>query len=142
ADVNLVIVGPPVTGSYWEERIKPYLGDKIKYTGHIPYRELCNYYQKARAILVTIKWEEPFGLVMIESMACGTPVIAFRRGSVPEVIEDKKTGFIVENIKEMAEAIKKIDSIKRKDCRKHVENNFGMDRMVDHYEKEFLRIVE
>jgi len=142
ADVNLVIVGPPVTGSYWEERIKPYLGDKIKYAGHVPYRNLYQYYQKAKAILVPIQWEEPFGLVMTEAMACGTPVIAFRRGSVPEVIKDKKTGFIVGNISEMAEAIKNIDSIKRKSCREHVENNFGMDKMVESYEKEFLKIIK
>jgi len=142
ADVNLVIVGPPITGPYWEERIRPYLGEKIKYVGHVPYRELCQYYQKARAILVPIQWEEPFGLVMIESMACGTPVIAFRRGSVPEVIKDKKTGFIVENVNEMAEAIKKIESIKRKNCREHVEKNFGIDKMIDSYEKEFLRLTK
>jgi glycosyltransferase involved in cell wall biosynthesis len=141
ADVNLVIVGPPVTGPYWEERIKPYLGEKIKYAGHVPYRELCNYYQRAKAILVPIQWEEPFGLVMIESMACGTPVIAFRRGSVPEVVKDKKTGFIVENIQEMAEAIVKIGGIKREDCREHVEKKFEMDKMINSYEKEFLRIV-
>jgi len=142
ADVNLVIVGPPVTGPYWEERIKPYLGEKIKYAGHVPYKDLYQYYQKARAILVPIQWEEPFGLVMIESMACGTPVIAFRRGSVPEVVKDKKTGFIVDGVSEMAEAIKEIGSIERINCRKHVEKNFQIDRMVDGYEKAFLKILK
>jgi len=142
ADVNLIIIGPPVTGAYWEERIKPFLNDKIKYLGHVSYHELYKYYQKAKAILVPIQWEEPFGLVMTEAMACGTPVIAFRRGSVPEIIKDNKTGFIVENVGEMAEAIKKIGNIKRKNCREHVEKNFGTDKMVENYEKEFLKIVK
>lgn len=142
ADENLAIIGPPVTGPYWEDRIKPYLGEKIKYIGHVPYNQLYQFYQKAKAILVPIQWEEPFGLVMIEAMACGTPVIAFNRGSVPEVVEDKKTGFIVENVAQMAKAMNEIKGIKRKDCRKRVEEKFTIGRMVDGYEKEFRKIFK
>src|SRR3989344_2619551 len=141
ADEKLLIVGPPVTGAYWDTRIKPYLGDKIKYIGHVDYKDLDQYYRRAKALLVPIQWEEPFGLVMIEAMACGAPGIAFRRGSVPEVIKDGKTGFIVDTIDEMAEAIKKINIIKRSDCRRHVEENFSSEKMIARYEEEFLRLA-
>lgn len=141
---KLLIIGPPVTGEYWDKRIAPYLNKKIQYLGFIPREQLFKYYQRAKATLVPIQWEEPFGLVMIESMACGTPVIAFRRGSVSEVIIDKKTGFIIENndIEAMAEAVKKVHRIKRKDCREHVEKNFSLQRTVERYEEEFLKVVD
>jgi len=138
---KLLIIGPPVTGEYWEKQVAPYLDEKIKYLGYVPYNKLFQYYQKAKAILVPIQWEEPFGLVMIEAMACGTPVIAFRRGSVPEVVVNNKTGFIVDTIDEMVAVVKKIDKINRADCRKHVEKNFTIEHMVDRYEEEFLKLV-
>ena len=138
---KLLIIGPPVTGKYWEKLVAPYLNEKIKYLGYVPYKKLFPYYQKAKAILVPIQWEEPFGLVMIEAMACGTPIIAFRRGSVPEVVVNNKTGFIVDTIDEMVAAVKKIDKINRADCRRHVEKNFTIEHMVDRYEEEFLKLV-
>ncbi len=138
---ELIILGPPVTGDYWDKRIKPYLGEKIQYKGLVSGKELYDYYANAKATLVPIQWEEPFGLVMTESMACGTPVIAFRRGSVPEIVRDGKTGFIVDTIEEMAEATKKINIIKRSDCRAHVEDNFSSEKMIARYEEEFLRLA-
>ena len=78
---------------------------------------------------------------MAEAMSCGTPVIAFRRGSVPEVVEDGKTGFIVENTSEMTDTIENIGKIKRRDCRQHVEKNFTLDRMVSNYEAVLHSIV-
>lgn len=140
---KLLIAGPPVTGSYWDKKITPYLNDKIQYIGFVPREKLFKYYQKAKATLVPIQWEEPFGLVLTESMACGTPVIAFNRGSVPEIVIDGKTGFIIKdnNLKKMADAVKKIDKINRADCRKHVEQNFNIQRMIDRYEEVFLKIV-
>jgi len=95
----------------------------------------------AKALLFPIDRREPFGLVMIEAMACGTPVIAYRRGSVPEVVKDGETGFIVETKEEMAEAIKKIDQIKRKNCRLRVEKNFTLKQMVDKYEEIYKKII-
>lgn len=142
AKVKLLIIGLPTTGAYWDERIKPHLGKNITSLGFVPYRKLCKYYQKAKATLVPIQWEEPFGLVMIESMACGTPVIAFDRGSVREVVKDGETGFIVKNIDEMSKAIKKINQIDRKECRKWVEENFTVKKMVEKYEKIFRKILE
>ena len=137
---KLLIVGPPVTGAYWDEKVAPYLNEKIRYVGFVPREELFKYYQRAKATLVPIQWEEPFGLILTESMACGTPVIAFDRGSVSEIVIEGKTGFIIKdnNLEEMADAVKKIDEIKRIDCRKHVEDNFSIQRMVDHYEEVFL----
>jgi glycosyltransferase involved in cell wall biosynthesis len=136
-DRRLIITGQVTPASQWyfDEHIKPHLSDKILYLGMIDKAQLTKYYQKAAALLVPIRWEEPFGLTMAEAMACGTPVIAFRRGSVPEVVKDGKTGFIVENTAEMIEAIENIDRINRQDCRTHVEKNFTNTRMVNNYEK-------
>lgn len=139
---KLFIAGSPAEGAYWEEKIKPYLDENIQYVGFVPYRELQEYYRNAKATLMPVKWEEPFGLVMTESMACGTPVLAFRRGSVPEIVVDGKTGFIVNTVDEMAEAVKKIDQIDRRACREHVEKNFCIERMVEGYEDAFLKIAE
>lgn len=138
---KLLILGPEVTGSYWEEKIKPYLGDQIRHIGVVSRKELYEYYKNAKATLIPIQWEEPFGLVMTESMATGTPVVAFRRGSVPEVINHGKTGYIVDSIEGMVSALKKIGHLNRRECRKRVEANFTTELMVDHYEKEFLRIL-
>ena len=80
---------------YFKNKIKPHLGNKIKYVGELDQEELPDFYGNAKAVLYPIEWHEPFGLIMTEAMACGTPVIAFDRGSVPEVIKDKKTGFVV-----------------------------------------------
>jgi len=144
AKEKLLIIGPPVTGEYWDKQIAPYLNDRIQYLGYVPRNKLFKYYQRAKATLVPIQWEEPFGLIMTESMACGTPVIAFNRGSVPEVLVNGKTGFIIKknSIKDMVEAVKNINKINRADCREHVEKKFSIQTMVDQYEKVFLRIAK
>lgn len=126
---------------YWQKKIKPYLNKKIQYLSMIPPYRLATYYQNAKALLFPIQWEEPFGLVMIEAMACGTPVIAFRKGSVPEVVKDGVTGFIVETEKEMISAVEKIDQIDRADCRAWVEKKFSLERMISNYEKVYYKIL-
>jgi len=142
AKQSLIIAGIPNEGYYWEKKIKPSLGKDIKYVGNIPYEKTYKYYGQAKALLCPIQWEEPFGLTFIEAMACGTPVIAFNRGSVPEVIKDKKVGFIVNSIGEMTVAIKKINEISRRKCRNWVEKKFSLKKMVDDYEKVFLKIFK
>jgi glycosyltransferase involved in cell wall biosynthesis len=140
---RLLIAGSTLPTSQWyfDEHVKPFLSDKILYLGMMDRDQMAKYYQKALALLVPIQWEEPFGLTMAEAMACGTPIIAFRRGSVPEVVDDTKTGFIVDNTSSMIAAVEKIDSISRKQCRKHVENNFSLLQMIDGYEKVLTDIV-
>jgi len=127
---------------YFRKKIKPYLKKgKIEYIGTVNPAERNRLLGGAKAILSPIQWEEPFGLVMIEAMACGAPVIAFNRGSVPEIIKHGKTGFIVENEKEMVKAVKNIDKINRADCRRHVEKHFTIERMADGYEKAYEKII-
>ncbi|MGB9598601.1 MAG: glycosyltransferase, partial [Minisyncoccales bacterium] len=106
------------------------------------HKEKSNFFGQAKALLYPIEWHEPFGLNMVESMACGTPVIAFKMGSVPEVVKNGKTGFVVSNIKEAVEAIKNIDQIKREDCRKWVEERFSAERMVSDYEKLYFKLLK
>ena len=141
ANEKLVIVGDPKRGEFWKKRIKPFLDAKITFQNWVASDQTYKYYRDAKAILVPIQWEEPFGLVMIEAMACGTPVIAFRRGSVPEVVIDGKTGFIVDTVEEMVAVIKKIEKIDRKECRKLVEEKFSVKRMVDDYEKTYYKLI-
>jgi glycosyltransferase involved in cell wall biosynthesis len=95
----------------------------------------------AYALLMPIQWEEPFGLVVIEALACGTPVIATKRGSMPEILEDGKTGFLVTDTDSMIEASSQIPTLDRKICRQNVEKRFSVDRMVDEYDKAFTEIV-
>ncbi len=130
-----------VAVEYFNKEIKPRLGKNIKYIGEVNDKQKVKIFREAKALLYPIHWEEPFGLVMTEAMACGTPVIAFDRGSVREVVKDGKTGFIVKNVDGMVKAIKKIDQIDRKECRKWVEDKFTIEKMVDNYEKVFQKIV-
>lgn len=125
---------------YFEEEMKPLFGKNIKYIGEINDKKKSKILGEARAFLCPILWEEPFGLMMIEAMSCGTPVITFSRGSAREVIKEGKTGFIVQNVNEMAKAIEKVDQIKPSDCRKWVEDNFTVEKMVDNYEKVYKRL--
>ncbi len=143
-DHRLLIIGPVYEDhkEYFNQYVKPHLNDKILYLGFMDQEQLVRYYQKAKAFLMPVQWEEPFGLVMIEAMACGTPVIGLRRGSVSEVVADKKTGFLCDHVQDMIEAVGKIDQISRQECRRHVEKNFAIKNLVDNYEKAFLQIIK
>jgi len=139
---NLKIIGTINDLSYYNKSIKPHLNKSIQYLGVKSGQQLVSLYQDARALLFPIKWEEPFGLVMIEAQACGCPVIAFDRGPVREIIKDGETGFIVKNSKEMIKAVKKIGQIERKECRKRVEENFSLEKMIDNYEEVYYKILK
>ncbi|MDD3006576.1 MAG: glycosyltransferase family 4 protein [Candidatus Pacebacteria bacterium] len=122
--------------AYFDNEIRPYLKKgQIEYVGVLDPKERNEFLGNAKSLLFPIDWEEPFGLVMIEAMACGTPVIGLNRAAVSEVVKNGKTGFVVENIHEMEMAIKNVDLIKRADCRNHVEKNFSVEKMADSYEK-------
>lgn len=146
-DHKLIIAGEFLRGDnpaarYWKEQIEPHIDNKqILYAGTMSKAELVKLYQHAKALLFPIEWEEPFGLVMTEAMACGTPVIAYRRGSVPEVVIDGKTGFIVDTQEEMERAVASVAQINRVDCRKHVEKNFSLKAMVDGYEQVYSALL-
>jgi glycosyltransferase involved in cell wall biosynthesis len=119
---------------YFEERVLPLIeSDGIQFIGEINGRNKERFLAEAAALLFPIKWPEPFGLVMIEAMACGTPVIAFRRGSVPEVIEEGVTGFIVENEKEARRAIRRLPELDRRGVRSGFEQRFSARRMAEDY---------
>lgn len=140
---NLILAGQlqPIYQDYFRKEIKPYLSKKIKYVGELTQKELNLLYGNALALLYSARWQEPFGLIIVESMACGTPVIAFRRGSLPEIVS-KETGFVVNNVQEMVAAAKSVDKIKRKDCRERVEKYFSFQKMVDNYEKIYYKIMK
>jgi glycosyltransferase involved in cell wall biosynthesis len=121
---------------YMETEIRPLLDDPlVEFVGEIGEREKGEFLRNAYALIFPIDWVEPFGLVMIEAMACGTPVVAFRRGSVPEVIDDNVTGFIVESIDGSLRALDKIEHFDRSRCRSVFEKRFSAARMAADYVK-------
>jgi glycosyltransferase involved in cell wall biosynthesis len=136
AGVALKLAGKkrePAEQLYFREFVEPYLHDGIEYVGEVTHGEKVELLQNARATLFPIEWEEPFGLVMIESMACGTPVIATRRGSVPEVIEPGRSGVIVDDYREMADALASADELDPLELRRAAEERFSRERMVADY---------
>lgn len=148
AKMKLLIAGDPGRTPeelhYWKDLQKQIDGKQIKYVGHIPFNKVDEAYGKAKALIFPLRWHEPFGMVIIESMACGTPVIAFGRGAAPEVIKDGKTGFVVkpDDMDGMIKAIQKIDQVKREDCREHVKKKFSIEPMIDKYEKVYEKILK
>jgi len=131
-----------VDQDYFKKEIEPLIdGKQIKYIGEVGEKEKNKLLGGAKALLALIQWREPFGLFIVEALACGTPVIATSRGSVPELIKDKKNGFIVKNWKEAAKAVEKIDTISRQDCRKRAEDKFNIKQMVNGYLDAYYKIV-
>lgn len=128
---------------YYLNEVKPLFDDKqIIYVGEANLQEKNKLYREAKGFLNPIQWNEPFGLVMAESMATGTPVIAFRQGAAPEIIVDGENGYIVDTIDEMVEKIPQIGQIDRKKCRERILNNFTAEKMVDGYENVYNTILQ
>jgi glycosyltransferase involved in cell wall biosynthesis len=127
---------------YFAEYVEPHVGHGVEYLGEVTHGEKVELLQDARATLFPIEWEEPFGLVMIESMACGTPVIATRHGAVPEVIEDGRSGIIVDNYRRMGDALEAADALDPIECRRYVEERFAPERMVDDYVAAYRAAIE
>lgn len=140
-DMPLKLIGVIGDVNYFNTTIKPYLSEQIQYLGEMG-EEKNHIVKKAKCFLMPIEWEEPFGLVMVEAMACGTPVIAFNRGSVMEVIEHGKTGFIVTSEDEMIEAVQKIEEINRLECRNHVKEKFSVEQMVANHEIVYREMLD
>jgi glycosyltransferase involved in cell wall biosynthesis len=143
-DLPLILAAKLEEGAskeYFEKHIKPHLSDKIRWVGEVDEEERNRLFSRALCSLHPVSWPEPFGLTLIESMACGTPVIAFDQGAIPEVIKHGKTGFVVDNVEGMVNAISKLDRIDRKICRDYVLKRFSVEQMVDNYELVYHAIL-
>lgn len=141
---KLFILGSSIPSEdYWKKKIKPLIDQKqIIYLGHLKQDKVFQLLKYAEAFLFPIQWNEPFGLVMVEAMACGTPVVAYHKGSIPEIVKNNYSGFIVNNSDEAIKALKNISKIKRENCRKWVENNFSLQKMIDDYEKVYYQVLK
>ncbi len=126
---------------YFEQEVAPHLGDSVRFLGEVPHEEKLRLLAGARATLFPIRWNEPFGLVMIESLACGTPVLAFKEGAAPEVIDHRTTGFLCDDEADMAHRIAGIDEIDRGACRAAVEGYFSVERMVAEHLELFAELI-
>ncbi len=128
---------------YWHDQIEKKIdGKMIRYVGEANLQTKIELLQNAKGLLFPTQYDEVFGLVMIEAMSCGTPVIAWNKGSVPEVIKHGQTGYIVDSVKGMTDAIKSIDKISRETTRERAVKLFSTETMVSNYERMYVRIIE
>ena len=138
ADVPLVLAGKctePDEKAYFRETIRPLLGDGDYLLGQADAPAKRSLLGGARCLVFPVQWEEPFGMVMIEAMACGTPVVALRKGAVPEVVVDGVTGFICDDPRDLADAIRQASLLDPRACRRHVKTNFGVEQLGFGYQR-------
>jgi glycosyltransferase involved in cell wall biosynthesis len=136
ARVPLVLAGPiqPGQESYFEEQIEPHIdGDQVRYEGEVGGAEKEELFANARALLMPIRWDEPFGMVMVEALACGTPVIAFPQGAASEIVQHDVNGYLVEDEKAMAAAIADLHQINPANCRESVATRFSPETVAAGY---------
>jgi glycosyltransferase involved in cell wall biosynthesis len=133
----------PADKEYFESKIRKLLDHPlVEYIGEIGERDKGDFLRNANALLFPIDWPEPFGLVMIEALACGTPVIAYRMGSVPEIVDQGTTGFMVENVDEAVDAVSRVQSLDRAVCRRVFEERFSARRMASDYVKVYNQLMK
>ncbi|OGH68849.1 MAG: hypothetical protein A2754_03320 [Candidatus Magasanikbacteria bacterium RIFCSPHIGHO2_01_FULL_47_8] len=132
----------PTDRPYFHEHVEPFLSEQIRWVGEVTEEERNRLMSRALCFLHPVTWREPFGLTLIEAMACGCPVVAFNHGSSGEVVVHGKTGFVVRDSEEMIEAVINIDKINRADCREHAIKNFSVEKMTDNYESIYTKILE
>ena len=131
-----------VARRYFKERIEPELdGEQIQYIGPVNMQQKVDLLSRARAMLNPIQWEEPFGMVMLEAMAAGCPVISFKRGAATEIIQSGLTGFLVENVDEMVDGIKEIASLDRQNVHEYVQEKFSASTMARNYTRMYWRVI-
>ncbi len=141
-DMPLIIAGIIQDEEYFNTRVKPFLKEgKIEYIGSVGDDRRDALLGNARLLVHPISFNEPFGLSIVEAMACGTPVVAFNKGSMPELIVDGRNGFLAENSGDAIEKIRRIDSISRQSCREHVEQNFSKEIMAGRYIEVYQKIL-
>ncbi|MGD0764920.1 MAG: glycosyltransferase family 4 protein [Dehalococcoidia bacterium] len=143
---EIVIAGKvdhnPIDTEYFSTMLEPLIdGKHVHFVGEADARQKRKLFAGAYCLLMPLNWEEPFGLVMVEAMACGTPVVAFPRGAASEVIVDGETGFLVNDVDEMVKAVLKVDRIDHARCRRHVEQNFSPESMADDYLRVYKQIL-
>jgi glycosyltransferase involved in cell wall biosynthesis len=131
----------PAEKAYFEERVRPLLGPDATWVGQADTEEKKDLLARACCLVFPLQWNEPFGIVMVEAMACGTPVVALRRGSVPEVVVDGVTGLVRDDSDELAQAIDRIGELDPHACRRHVAERFNVPVMVDGYEAVYRNVT-
>jgi glycosyltransferase involved in cell wall biosynthesis len=132
----------PAEHAFFEEAIRPHLGNGIEFVGEVGHEDKVRLLHGARAMLFPIEWEEPGALVLLEAMACGTPVVATRRGCVPEMVVHGRTGFIVDEPAEAPAMLERLDEIDAEDCRTHVATHFSAERLTRDYEAIYEAVLE
>lgn len=145
AGVRLIIAAKmrePWEVAYFNEKVAPLLDDRIVFVGEVGFEEKVRLLGGARALLNPIRWPEPFGMVMVEAMACGTPVLAFPEGAASEIVEDRVTGFLCRDEDEMARRLSDVPEIDRQLCRSRVEKHFSSDRMAEDHLRLYRRVLE
>jgi glycosyltransferase involved in cell wall biosynthesis len=144
-DVPLVLAGLPQNpkeAEYFESTLRPLIdGERIRWIGAVNHPQKVMLLRNAGVLLFPIQWDEPFGLVMIEAMACGTPVVAHRRGSVEEVVDQGITGFHAASMDALPELVAKALTLDRREVRRHAEGRFGFRAMVDAYENLYRNLI-
>jgi glycosyltransferase involved in cell wall biosynthesis len=131
----------PLEMAYFAEKVEPLLGPDAVYLGEVSHQRKLELLAGAAALLFPIRWNEPFGMVMIEAMACGTPVLAFPEGAAPEVVDHGRTGFLCDDEEAMVDALGRIGDLKRSDCRMAVEGYFSTERMVAEHVELFESMI-
>lgn len=139
---QLIMAGIIQDAAYFNEKVKPFIDDEqIIFAGHADHVKRKELLGNTTALLHPIYFNEPFGLSVAEAMFCGTPVIAYDRGSMPELINNNVSGFLVKNIDEAIEAVKNLSIVNRKDCYEHAVKKFSFDKMINEYINVYKRIV-
>jgi len=147
AQTRLVIVGHvtshlPWSAEYFVKQVKPHIdGSRVCYIERLAYRDILQLVGKAKGFLFPLQWDEPFGMVVIEAMAAGTPVLAYPRGSMRELIKNGETGFLAQNEEEMIELAQRLDTLGRARCRTWVQECFSLEQMLNGYERLYHRAV-
>lgn len=137
----LHLAGGVASGPYWERELKSRLGNGRRYVGMLKNRDMPKFFGSGRVLLNPLRWEEPFGLVMIEAMACGTPVVAFPHGSASEIVKPGVSGYLVKTLPELVRAIPKAEALDRKKVRAYVQEHFSIERMVLGYENVYQKVL-
>ncbi|HEV8666715.1 MAG TPA: glycosyltransferase family 4 protein [Candidatus Paceibacterota bacterium] len=142
-DMPLILAAKldPIDQAYFKAYIEPRLSSRVQWIGEVNEEERNKLMSKAKCFLHPVTWREPFGLTLIEAAATGCPVVAFNRGSIPEIIKTGVTGYVVEDIDSMIDAVGNIDTINRAACREHALTNFSAKRMADKYEELYKKLA-